>query len=93
MSSDLRKASEALGIDPPYSGPGAFRHHCSTWAVDEGCDRAQVREVLSHSLGTVTDRYVHSQAITIKRRVLEKVEGVFLKALSSYSGVTVNNLE
>ena len=80
---ELEKVSKRHGITPPYRGPGAFRHHCATWAVDAGCTRDQVREVLSHQGGTVTDRYVHSQAVAIKRRVLETVEGVLLEALGA----------
>lgn len=78
LQRELVAGSRTAGITPPLTGPGAGRHHCATWAVDAGCTRDQVREVLSHASGSVTDRYVHSHAIATKRRVLEAVERVFL---------------
>lgn len=79
----LEEASKRLGVSPTWKGPGAFRHHCATWAVEAGASRDQVREVLSHQAGTVTDRYIHSQAVKVKRTVLEMVERVFLEALEA----------
>lgn len=71
---DLEAASEKLSINPPYTGPGAFRHHCATYIVECGFTLEDVRLVLGHRQGGVTGRYVHSQRIEKKKIVLEAVE-------------------
>jgi integrase len=72
----LRKAAAKIGIDPPNIGPGAFRHHCASYAADAGYSTEQIRLVLSHQTGTMTDRYIHSQSIKTKREILTTVERV-----------------
>jgi len=71
---ELEKASTDLGITPTYKGPGAFRGHCSTYAADLGFSRDEIKLVLGHQFGDVTDRYIHSQQIEKKRKLLEAVE-------------------
>ena len=78
---ELLSLSRELGIDPPYRGPGAFRHHCSTYAIDLGYPRDHVKLVLGHRFGDVTDRYLHSQQIEKKRRTLEAVESLVIRSL------------
>jgi integrase len=77
----IATASKRAGIKPPYTGPGVFRHHCASYAADAGYSPEQIRLVLAHQTGTVTDRYIHSQSIKLKRKILEAVEKtVFTKA-------------
>ncbi len=71
---ELEKASTEFGITPTYKGPGAFRGHCSTYAADLGFPRDEIKLVLGHQFGDVTDRYIHSQQIEKKRKLLEAVE-------------------
>ena len=68
-----------MGIDPTYKGPGAFRGHCSTYATDLGFSRDDVKLVIGHQYGDATDRYIHSQQIEKKKKVLEAVEKLVLK--------------
>jgi integrase len=75
---EIRRTSAELGFAPPIYGPGIFRHHCSTYGIELGFPRDQVKLVLGHQFGDVTDRYIHSQQITKKREVLEAVEGYVL---------------
>ena len=70
----LYAASMELGIMPPYWGPGVFRHYCASYAADAGFSPEQIRLVLAHQTGTVTDRYIRSQSIKTKRKILEAVE-------------------
>jgi len=77
----LRQASAKAGIEPEYSGPGAFRHHCATWAHELGYTSDQVALVLAHRQQGVTARYLHAQAVSLKREILEAVEQRFLSAL------------
>jgi len=71
---ELEKLSKDLKITPPYLGPGAFRGHCSTYATDLGFSREECKLVLGHQFGDVTDRYIHSQQIEKKKKLLEAVE-------------------
>jgi integrase len=71
---EIKRNSKMLKIDPPFGGPGVFRHHCATYATDLGIPRDHVKLVLGHQFGDVTDRYLHSQEIEKKRQVLEAVE-------------------
>jgi hypothetical protein len=71
---ELERESAKLDITPPYMGPGAFRGHCSTYAADLGFPRDEIKLVLGHQFGDVTDRYIHSQQIEKKRKLLEAVE-------------------
>jgi integrase len=84
---ELEAASKALGIIPPYLGPGAFRGHCSTYATELGYSREECKLVLGHQFGDVTDRYIHSQQIEKKKKVLEAVEKY---VLGSHQVVTPN---
>ena len=77
----LVRASARVGLSPAYSGPGAFRHHCATWAIDAGYTEADVKLILSHATGSVTARYIHSQSIGRKRAILETVEKLLLEQL------------
>lgn len=90
---ELEAASKALKITPPYLGPGAFRGHCSTYATELGFSRDECKLVLGHQFGDVTDRYIHSQQIEKKKKVLEAVEKY---VLGSHQVVTLdveNSLE
>lgn len=71
---EIEAVSKRLKIVPPYLGPGAFRGHCSTYATDLGFSREECKLVLGHQFGDVTDRYIHSQQIEKKRKLLEAVE-------------------
>lgn len=75
---ELEKLSKKVGISPPVLGPGIFRHHCATYAAELGFTREDRKLVLGHRFGDVTDRYVHSQEIGRKRKVLEAVAGYVL---------------
>jgi len=81
LRTQLIHASKSAGIHPPYQGPGAFRHHAATWAIDSGHTKEHVKLILSHASGSVTDRYIHTQSITQKRKVLQTVETLLLKSL------------
>jgi len=74
---ELEKTSKALGIDPPILGPGVFRHHCATYAADNGAwSDSDIKAVLGHGKGDVTTRYRRSDQIPLKREILECVERV-----------------
>ena len=72
---ELEKLSKKHGISPALRGPGIFRHHCATYAAELGFTREDRKLVLGHRFGDVTDRYVHSQEIGRKKKVLEAVAG------------------
>jgi len=81
---DLQAACVAVGLSPPYRGPGAFRHHCATWGVEYSEGRftvADARLILGHHQAGATARYVHSQQVERKRQFLELVETIFIGAL------------
>src|SRR5664280_132906 len=77
----LQRASREVGLDPPIGGHGSGRHHCASWAADLGFTRPEIALVLGNVLGGATAHYIHSQSVSIKRRVLEAVEARFLQAL------------
>jgi hypothetical protein len=85
---ELEDLSIELKIDPPYRGPGSFRGHCSTYAADLGFARDEIKLVLGHQFGDVTDRYIHSQQIAKKRKLLEAVEK---HVFGTYNLVTVDD--
>lgn len=87
---ELTKASAALKIVPLYNGPGAFRHHCSTYAVELGFTLEDVRLVLGHQQGGVTDRYIHSQRIQKKKSVLEAVEEFIFPTQEAVKASTIS---
>lgn len=70
----LRYYSHQVELERPYTGPGAFRHHCATYIIDLGYTTDDVRLILGHTHGGVTDRYLHSQQIARKREILEALE-------------------
>jgi integrase len=72
---EIEQVSKRVGFNPPVKGPGAFRHACATYASELGCSRDDIKLVLGHRYGDVTDRYLHSQQVERKRAVLERVEG------------------
>jgi len=79
----LQKASQAVGIKPPFRGPGIFRHHCGTWGIDYSdgkFNKTHAMMVLGHQTGGVTGRYLDTQLVTQKRQFLEAVESAFLTA-------------
>lgn len=77
----LARGCRRAGLSPAYAGVGAFRHHCGTWAHELGHSREEVGLVLGHSRPGATGRYLHSQAVVAKRRVLEAVEELFKAAV------------
>jgi integrase len=77
----LRTASRLAGITPAYTGPGAFRHHCATWAHEAGYTQEQVALLLAHKRPGVTGRYLHAQAIGLKREILLRVERTLTDSL------------
>lgn len=81
LAAVLRRASVAAGLDPPYTGPGAMRHHCATWAHELGYTRDQIALVLGHGRPGATGRYLHTQAVGLKREILTAVETRFAEAI------------
>jgi integrase len=75
---EMTKVSEKLDIEPRLYGPGIFRHCCATYATELGFPRDNIKLVLGHQFGDVTDRYLHSQQIAKKRAILEAVERYIL---------------
>jgi hypothetical protein len=71
----------AIGLEPSIQGPGVFRHCAATWLAELGYGRDDLRLILSHAHGDVTDRYRHGQAIGRKREMLRKLEAYFLRAI------------
>lgn len=83
VTAAFKRASAAIGLHPSIQGPGLFRHCAATWLTELGFGRDDLRLILSHAHGDVTDRYRHSQVIGRKREMLRKLEAYFLKAVEA----------
>jgi integrase len=83
VTAQFKRASAAIGLEPSIQGPGIFRHCAATWLAELGYGRDDLRLILSHAHGDVTDRYRHGQAIGRKREMLRKLEAYFLKAIQA----------
>ena len=83
VTAAFKRASRRAGLEPAIQGPGVFRHCASTWLSELGYGRDDLRLILSHAHGDVTDRYRHSQMIGRKREMLRKLEAYFLKAVEA----------
>ncbi len=74
VSSELKRRSIKLGIDPGCQGPGIFRHHCGTYLAECGVSPDVIKLVLAHRVGGSRDRYLQGNPVGLKKEALVKVE-------------------
>jgi integrase len=71
---DLMVLNKKDELVPAIKGVGLFRHHCVTYADENGWSEQDTQQVTRHTTGSQTGRYRHSHSILLKKRMLLDVE-------------------